>query len=144
MEVYDMMVMRLAADCYIELPAGVICRGDGDDFLCCDESGRIVARTERQKVMAYGNAQTLRLRYSDPEAANLETLYNRYEKARSRYLGLEAELHHALTEVEHARTARARVRLESLGLEVAKVHDRDYAPYRAHLLKTLATEPVLA
>jgi hypothetical protein len=138
-----MMVMRLAADCYIELPAGASCHGDGEDFLCCDESGKVIARTERMKVMAYGNAQTLRQRTSDVvNGANLESLRSRYDKARRRFLELEAELYEMLNEVTETRTNRHLARLESLGQELAKVHDRDYAPYRAQMLKTVLSEPV--
>jgi hypothetical protein len=138
-----MMVMRLAADCYIELPAGASCRSEGDDFLCCDDSGKVVARTERMKVMAYGNAQTLRLRTNDISGpSDVDGLRSRYDKARRRFLELEAELNQMLDEVGQARTHRNLARLESLGMELSKVHDSDYAPYVSHLLKTLLSEPV--
>ena len=88
-----MIVMRLAADSYVELPAGSTCRSDGDDFLCCDDSGKVVARTERSKVLAYGTASTLRQPSNDPYRGevDLDALWARYEKARARYLELEQE-----------------------------------------------------
>ena len=140
-----MMVIRLAADCFVELPAGASCRSEDDDFVCCDETGRVVARTERTKVMAYGNAQTLRHRANDTIAATShEELRSRYEKARKRFLELETELHQLFDEVAAVRTNRNLARLESLSQEIAKVHDRDYAPYRAQLLKTFLYERAAA
>jgi hypothetical protein len=134
------VIVHMAADSSIELPTAAGASIEGDELICRDETGGLVARAESRSVLAFGVSPVLRRRLMDEDDSEDIDLFKRYDQARARYLALEAEQNEAIAQVRAGGQLRALIRLQRIAAQLDAAHDSELVPARLALLEDLTTE----